>query len=173
MALTGPGGGSNGKSRLIDFQSSPATQSLALLLVRAVLAVDFIQHGAQKLWGEFGIDGTAAYFSRIGLTPSRPLAIASGGAELGGGVLLGLGLLSLVAALAIVVDMAVAVAAATGAGGFFTVDLSGYRGGYELNLALGALAVVIALMGPGSVSLDRLLGLTGRRGGRVRARRGT
>lgn len=128
-----------------------------------MLAADFIQHGAQKLWGSYGIDGTASYFKSIGLTPAHPLAVASGVAEFGGGILIGLGLLSVLAALAIIVDMAVAVVAVTGSSGFFTVDLSGYRGGYELNLALAALAIVIVLMGPGSISLDRLLGLARRR----------
>jgi putative oxidoreductase len=160
--LSGGASRSYARRGVVDFQNAAASRDLALLLVRVVLAVDFIAHGGQKLWGAFGVSGTAAYFSSVGLTPAHPLAIASGLAEFGGGVLLGLGLLSLLASVAIVVDMAVAVAAVTGAHGFFTVDLSGYHGGYELNLALAALAAVIGLMGPGAVSLDRVLGLSDR-----------
>jgi putative oxidoreductase len=131
----------------------------ALTLLRAVLAVAFFSHGAQKLFGWFGglgLGGTADWFESVGLSPGRPLALLSGLVELGGGLLLGVGLLTTLAAAALVANMTVAIATINSHHGFFSTD---GQNGVELPLALAAAATAVGLIGPGPLSLDRLLGL--------------
>jgi uncharacterized membrane protein YphA (DoxX/SURF4 family) len=63
-------------------------------LLRALLAVAFVGHGGQKLFGWFGglgLAGTADWFESVGLSPGRPLALLSGLVEFGGGILIGMG----------------------------------------------------------------------------------
>src|SRR4051812_50132702 len=70
---------------------------LALLILRLVVGLLFVGHGAQKLfgvWGGHGLAGTAGFFDAIGLRPGRLHAPAAGAAEFGGGALIALGLLT-------------------------------------------------------------------------------
>lgn len=69
--------------------------SLALALLRALIGLLFVGHGAQKVPGEFGghgPDGTGQFLESIGIRPGRPMALAVGGTELAGGGPLALGL---------------------------------------------------------------------------------
>ena len=46
--------------------------NLGLFVVRVVIGLLFVGHGAQKLWGYFGghgIEGTGAFFDSRGLRP--------------------------------------------------------------------------------------------------------
>jgi putative oxidoreductase len=131
---------------------------LAQLALRAALAVIFVAHGAQKLFGWWGggIESTTQLFQALGLEPAHFLAIVCGLVELGAGIMLAVGLLTRLAALAIVVDMCVAMAYATWPYGFFD-----YSGGIELNVIVAVAALAVFLLGPGPVSLDALLARTG------------
>ena len=138
------------------------THDAALLLVRIALAVVFIAHGGQKLFGLFGGKGLAAFaptIVKLGLPPIMATLIAIG--EFFGGVALVLGLLTFVAALGLVIDMAVAIATVSHKFSFFSQPKVGY--GWELNLALIGLAAALAIVGPGAWSLDAAAGLTRRR----------
>jgi putative oxidoreductase len=129
---------------------------LALLLLRLVVGVFFIGHGAQKLWGSFGGHGlhvTGQFFESLGITPGRLNAQAAGWSEFGGGVLLALGLLSPLGALLIISVMTVAILTVHYKNGPWTTE-----GGYEYNLVLIASAFVIAAS-PGAWSLDNAFGL--------------
>ena len=112
-------------------------------------------HGAQKLFGLFGgggIDGTAQFFSSVGIKPGRQAAIASGVAEFGGGAALALGLATSAGAAAVAANMGVA-ATQHVPNGFFNTE-----GGFEFPATLGVVAASYLVSGPGSVSLDAALG---------------
>ncbi|MGH3821598.1 MAG: DoxX family protein [Pseudonocardiaceae bacterium] len=142
-------------------------RDIALLLIRAVVGVVFIAHGAQKLFGAFGgpgLAGTAESWAGLGLQPANVFALIGGIAEFGGGLLMLAGLLTPVAALTIVGVMIGAIALVTGAKGFFIQNE-----GYEYNLVLIVLAVAVAIAGPGRLSLDHGLGLPWARADRGRS----
>jgi putative oxidoreductase len=144
-------------------QSSWGSVDLAAFVLRLVLGFVFIAHGGQKLFSLFGgtgIDGTTAFFQRIGIPSPQAFAYVVGVTEFFGGVLLILGLLSVVVTIGLIVDMAMAIATVSHAFGFFSVTRVGY--GWELNLALIGLAAALLVMGPGAWSLDARLGLTRR-----------
>ena len=61
-------------------------QDLGLLLLRTMLAVVFLWHGSQKLFGLFGghgIDGTAVWLGSIGVPLPTLSAILAGASEFG------------------------------------------------------------------------------------------
>lgn len=128
-----------------------------LLIIRVVVGLSLMAHGAQKLFGAFGgygIAGTGGFFESIGLRPGKLLATMAGLAEAGGGLLLALGLFTPFAAAAIASTMLVAIAKVHLEKGFF-----GQNGGYEYPLVLGAVSVGLAFTGPGGYSLDAIAGL--------------
>jgi putative oxidoreductase len=130
---------------------------VGLLVLRLVLGVIFIGHGAQKLFGSFGgprISGFAKMLEQLGVKPARPMAILAGLAEFVGGILVMLGFLTPVAALALIVVMIVAIVAVHLKNGFFNTN-----GGYEFNLALVGIALTLLIAGAGAYSLDGVLGI--------------
>ena len=74
--------------------------------------------------------------------------------EFGGGIALAFGLFSRLAGAAIFGDMMMAIITVTWANG---INATGGTAGYELNLALGVLALVLAVFGAGRFSIDALL----------------
>ena len=129
---------------------------LALLVLRLVVGLFFVGHGAQKLWGAFGghgIAGTAQFFESIGMRPGRRNAYAAGTAEFAGGVLLVLGLLSPLAAVLIIAVMVTAIMTVHSTKGPWVSD-----GGWELNVVYIATAFLVAGAGPGEISLDDAIG---------------
>ena len=130
---------------------------VGLLVLRLVLGVIFIGHGAQKLFGSFGgprISGFAKMLEQLGVKPAMPMALLAGLAEFGGGILVMLGLLTPVAALALIGVMIVAVLTVHLKNGFFNTN-----GGYEFNLALAGMALTLLIAGAGAYSLDSLLAI--------------
>jgi putative oxidoreductase len=130
---------------------------VGLLVLRLVLGVIFIGHGAQKLFGSFGgpgISGFAKMLEQLGLKPARFMAILAGLAEFVGGILMILGLLTPLAALALIGVMIVAVLSVHLRNGFFNTN-----GGYEFNLALLGMALTLLIVGAGTYSLDSILGI--------------
>jgi putative oxidoreductase len=110
-------------------------------LGRLVLGGYLATHGAQKLFGAFGghgIEGTAAGFEQLGLTPSKPMAALAGAAEFGGGVLTATGVADPLGPIAITGAMAVATAVHRKNGPLMA------NGGYELPLTYLAFAAVLA-----------------------------
>jgi putative oxidoreductase len=129
---------------------------LALLVLRLVVGLFFVGHGAQKLWGAFGgngIAGTAQFFESIGIRPGRRNALAAGWSEFLGGALLALGLFTPLAALLIIAVMTTAILAVHAKNGPWVTD-----SGFEYNLVLVAIAFVVAA-NPGDWSLDAAFGL--------------
>jgi len=130
---------------------------LALLIIRIVIGLLLVGHGAQKLFGIFGgrgLKATADMFDAMRLRPGYLHARAAGAAELVGGALLVLGLLMPVgAALVIAVMVAATVTVHLPKG------LWNSNGGYEYNLVVIAGAFALAGVGPGDWSLDSALGV--------------
>src|SRR3569833_2662462 len=125
---------------------------LALLILRLVVGVLFVGHGAQKLFGAFGghgLEGTGGFFESLGLKPGKLHAFNAGAAEFFGGALLALGLLTPVAAVLLIGTMTVAIATVHFQKGVWSTE-----GGYEYNLVLIAVAFAVTGVGPGKWSLD-------------------
>ena len=130
---------------------SPLTQTIGLLILRVVAGVIFILHGAQKTF-EQTFAGVTGFFESLGIPLAAVAAPAVSLLELVGGVLLIIGAVTRIVALLLAINMVVAVAAVHIAAGFFVAD-----GGYEFVLLLGAVALVIALLGAGKFSVDEML----------------
>jgi putative oxidoreductase len=128
--------------------------SILLLALRAVVGGLLAGHGAQKLFGWFGghgLEGTAGWFESLRLEPSRRWALLGGGSEFAGGLLTALGLLNPLGPIAATAAMLTA---------WLKVHLGkpiwNTAGGAELPLLNLTVLSVIALRGPGRLSLDRL-----------------
>src|SRR5215213_8993212 len=130
---------------------------LGLLILRIVVGLLFMGHGAQKLFGLFGghgLQGTAGFFEQgLGLRPGKVHATGAGAAEFFGGLLLALGLLTPLAAAALIGVMTVAVATVHFSKGEWSTE-----GGYEYNAVLMAVAFAVTAVGPGNWSLDHQFG---------------
>src|SRR2546430_3066188 len=124
--------------------------SYGLLLLRVVVGGTMFGHGAQKLFGWFGgygPKGTGGFFEELGFRGPVAMAVAAGLAETSG-VLLAAGFVTPLAALAIAVVMFNAIWTVHWSKGFWNSN-----GGLEFPLILATVAVAIAAIGPGRVSL--------------------
>ncbi|WHY94600.1 DoxX family protein [Neobacillus cucumis] len=129
--------------------------NIGLLIIRLVIGVLFIGHGAQKLFGWFGgygLKGTGGWFESIGMKPGVTMALFAGLAEFIGGILFALGYLTPVAGILIAGTMAMAIIKVHAPNGLWAT-----ANGYEYNLTLLAVAIGIALIGPGQYALDSFL----------------
>lgn len=129
--------------------------SIGLLLIRLVIGLLFIGHGAQKLFGWFGghgLKGTGGWFESIGLKPGVTVALLAGLSELIGGILFALGFLTPLAGIIIAGTMVMAIVKVHGANGLWVTN-----NGYEYNLTLLVVTIGIALTGPGQYALDAFL----------------
>lgn len=129
---------------------------LGLALLRIIVGVLFVGHGAQKVLGKFGghgPDGTGGFFESLGLRPGKQMALAAGGSEMAGGGLLALGLLTPVAQAMLTGVMSTAIWTVHREKGPWVSD-----GGYEYNLALIAMLFAVTDAGPGRWSLDAARG---------------
>lgn len=137
---------------------------IALTLLRLVVGGTMIAHGYNHWRGGGKIEGTARWFSGLGLRNGVAQAWASVVTEIGAGVLLILGLGTSFAAAAVIAVMLVAGLLAHRKNGFFV-----FKEGYEYVLVLAVVSLVIGLLGPGWLSLDHVAGIaiTGWAGGAV------
>ena len=136
-------------------KNSAVAADVGLLGARVALAWIFVYHGSATLFGAFGGAGvhrTSIFFSTVAhLHPAVPFTVLGGIIECFGGAAVGLGLFGRLAAAGLVGDMIVAMATVTFRNGIVS---NAPGGGYELNLALVALAFVVAVLGTGRLSLD-------------------
>jgi putative oxidoreductase len=129
---------------------------LALLVLRLVVGLLFVGHGAQKLFGVFGgggLDGTAGMFEKLELRPAWFHARVAGTAEFAGGLLIALGLFTPFAAAVLVGVMTTAIIRVHFPNGIWNTNR-----GYEYNLVIIAVVFALAGIGAGSWSLDNAFG---------------
>jgi putative oxidoreductase len=130
-------------------------RDLGLLTLRVGVASALVAHGAQKLFGWFGgtgLEQTGAMFEQVGFRPGKLNAIAAGLGEAGGGALLAVGLATPGAGAAVAGTMIVASSMHVEEGFISS------KGGFEYPAVLGWSAAALALTGPGTLSLDHVLG---------------
>lgn len=123
-----------------------------LAVLRIVVGLTFMAHGAQKLFGWFGgygLAGVGQWMESIGLTPGYLMALLAGSGEFFGGLALVIGLLVRPAAAVLAVVSLVAMFSVHWAHGFFITN-----NGYEYALALLAVNVALLVDGAGKWSLD-------------------
>lgn len=131
--------------------------NLGLLLIRLVVGVSFMGHGAQKLFGWFGgygPKGTGGWMESIGIKPGVMMAVLAGLSELLGGLLFVSGFLTPIGAALIVITMLMAIIKVHGPNGYWVTS-----NGYEYNLLLIVVAIGVALTGAGAYSIDSLLNM--------------
>jgi putative oxidoreductase len=130
---------------------------VALLFFRLTLAVVFVMHAWNHVFGGGRIEGTARWFESLGMRPGRLHAWLASLTEFGAGVLIGLGLLTPLASAAAIAVMGVALVTTHLKNGFFIFRPGE---GYEYVLVLAVAAATLAGAGPGRWSLDELTGLS-------------
>jgi putative oxidoreductase len=128
-----------------------------LLLLRLVFGLTMSAHGVQKFFGWFGGPGlkkTAQGFEQLGFLPGWRSALMAASAETLSGLLLALGFFTPLGAALLLSVMIVAGLSMHAPKGFFIQG-----GGAEYNVVLGVGAWALAFTGPGSYSVDSVLGL--------------
>ncbi len=123
----------------------------SMFVLRLVMGVIFIAHGAQKLFGMFGgigIEGTVKMVEGLGLPHPYVVAVIWACIEFAGGLFLLLGILARWSAAAIAVVMLIVTFKINLPYGFFIQS-----GGIEYNLLIIAACIPLILLGGGSWSV--------------------
>ncbi|NMO97805.1 DoxX family protein [Paenibacillus lemnae] len=118
--------------------------SLGVLILRVVLGIIFLVHGLDKF--QSGISNISGFFESIGIPGYMAGVVAV--IETAAGILLIAGAGTRVVSIIVTVILLVAV--------FTAKSSAGFLGGYELDVALMAMAVSLIFTGAGKWSVDAL-----------------
>lgn len=124
-------------------------QSTALLLVRLAVGFILLMHGYHRY--QSGPDRVLELINEMGLPGAEALAWGTIGFEVIGGLLIIFGLGTPILGGILVVEQVLLIVLSTWDHGFRVMD-----GGYEYNLALAGLGVVLLAFGSGWAGLDAL-----------------
>ncbi len=119
-----------------------------ILLLRVVLGLIFVRHGLPKMKD---LKATGESFAGMGFKPGRFWGTLVAILEIVGGLALIAGFFTQIVAALFVIEFIVILAAVK--------RKSGFVGGYEFDLLILASVVLLVLLGSGSISIDRLLGI--------------
>ena len=124
---------------------------LGLALLRVVLGVIFISHGAPSLFG--GMEGQVAFFSSLGIP--LPVVVAWGVKllEFFGGIALLIGLLVTPVSLLLTIQMFAGIVLVHAPRGWYVVGPEA-NGGVEFSVLLAASLMMLVFGGAGMASLD-------------------
>ncbi|HEY7482652.1 MAG TPA: DoxX family protein [Gemmatimonadales bacterium] len=123
----------------------PLHPNAGLLILRLVLGIIMLYHGWPKLTN---LGGTIEGFSGMGIPLPALAAVFATVAEIVGGLLILIGAFTDIAGLLFAIDMLGAIIFVHAKNGF-----SAANGGVEFPLALLAMALTVALVGPGQYSV--------------------
>lgn len=127
---------------------------VAALILRVVLGTVMLAHGVKHARGR---DKTSRWFGSIGFRSPQLQWFASTVTEIGVGVLLIVGFGTSLAVAGLVGIMTVAFVSVHRAAGFWITARPDE--GYEYVLTLAAAAAALAMIGPGKLSIDRIVGV--------------
>ena len=130
--------------------------TIAPLLLRLVLAAVFIFHGRAMISEDWGMNWDQAREGHEPLPKAAQAAVAWG--QLLGGAAMALGFLTRLAAVGLIGIMAGAIATVHWPHGFNIVE-----GGYEYNVVLIGICVVLLLTGSGPLAVDRVFRMRARK----------
>ena len=122
----------------------------AATVLRVVLGVTFLIHGAAKFQG--GIGNTAGFFESLGLPGFSAYIVAL--IELVGGLAMVLGVGTRIISILFAIVLAVAIVKVKLAGGFLG---NGQMAGYELDLALLSMSIFLAITNKSLFALDNVI----------------
>ena len=133
-------------------------RDLALLIARLGLAAILILHGWIRWQGPGqGVQKQIDYLSQFGIPYPATAAWGAITVEIVGGLFLAIGALTPLAALAVLVEQILIIAYTNWYKGPDLLNSDGtYAGGYEYNVALGLIAMLLMVFGAGRISVDRL-----------------
>ena len=126
---------------------------VALMIFRVALGLTLAAHGYNKFFKGGKIEGTGQWFDSMGMRPGKAHAYLAASGEIGSGVFLAAGFLTPFAALGFVGLMSVAYWTVHGKNGFMILNE-----GWEYVFILAISAITVAMLGPGELSIDHVLG---------------